>query len=180
MRCVVLLRGINVAGRKTVNMPDLKKAIESVSFKNVETYAQSGNVLFDCKRVESHTIAQCIEERVSEIFGVSSRAIVRTQRELEQVVDNNPLVNRASVKPDKLYVTFLSDTPDDIVTSRLDVPLGKGEMFAIVGKEVYLYCPNGYARTKLNNAAFEAKLKTVATTRNWKTVNKLLTLSELN
>ncbi len=176
MRCVALLRGINVSGRKTINMTDLRGAIESLGFKKVKKYAQSGNVVFDCTSASSHSLAQCMEQKVSAIFGHSLTVIIRTQSELEAIVENNPLVDRTHVKPDKLYVTFLSEAPNEMVTSNLNVKPSHGEMFAVVGKEVYLYCPNGYARTKLNNAAFEAKLKTTATTRNWRTINKLLDL----
>jgi uncharacterized protein (DUF1697 family) len=111
---------------------------------------------------------------LSAAFGFTINVIIRTQQELEKIIDSNPLVGSADVARDKLYVTLLADMPEKTVVSRLDITPGADEKFAIVGKEVYLYCPNGYARTKLNNAAFEKKLRTVATTRNWKTINKLL------
>ena len=160
-------------------MTELKWALESLSFKNVRTYAQSGNVIFDCRRAETAKIAQCVEEKLRETFGFSTNVLIRTQRELKRIIEKNPLIDRAGVAdPDKLYVTFLSDGPDETVASNLDIKLDQGEKFVIAGKEVYLYCPNGYARTKLNNAMFETKLKTVATTRNWKTINKLLIISK--
>ncbi len=176
MRCVALLRGINVSGRKTMNMADLRRAVEELGFENVQTYAQSGNLVFDCPNAEHHTIARRIEEKTSAVFGYSTRVLVRTQSELEEVIKNNPLVDSAYDTPDKLFVTFLADTPDEATRSKLHVTPGQGERFAVVGKEVYLYCPRGYARTKLSNATFEAKLNTTATTRNWRTINKLLTL----
>ena len=179
MRCVALLRGINVSGRKIAPMTELRRAFESLSFKNVRTYAKSGNVIFDCKRAETVKIAQCVEEKLRETFGFSTNVLIRTQRELKRIIENNPLIDSADVVgPDKLYVTFLSDGPDETVASNLDIKLDQGEKFVIAGKEVYLYCPNGYAGTKLNNAMFETKLKTVATTRNWKTINKLLVISK--
>jgi len=180
VRCVALLRGINVSGRKTAPMTDVKRAFESLGFENVRTYAQSGNVIFDCRRAEKTRMAARVEEKLRETFGFSTDVLIRTQRELETIIDNNPLIDSAGVRPDKLYVTFLSDAPDETVASTLDIKLDQGEKFVIVGKEVYLYCPNGYARTKLNNAMFETKLKTAATTRNWKTTNKLLVISKLS
>ncbi len=180
MRCIALLRGINVSGRKIAPMTDVKKAFESLSFENVRTYAQSGNVIFDCRRAEKAKMAACVEEKLRETFGFSTNVLIRTQRELETIIENNPLVDSAGVRHDKLYVTFLSDRPDETVASTLDIKPGQGEKFVIVGTEVYLYCPNGYARTRLNNAMFETKLRTVATTRNWKTINKLLVISKLN
>jgi uncharacterized protein (DUF1697 family) len=120
-----------------------------------------------------------VEEKLHETVGFSTNVLIRTQRELETIIENNPLIDSAGVRPDKLHVTFLSDTPDETVTSTLDIKLDQGEKFVIVDTEVYLYCPNGYARTKLNNAMFETKLKTAAT-RNWKTINKLLVISKLS
>ncbi|HYA33681.1 MAG TPA: DUF1697 domain-containing protein [Candidatus Bathyarchaeia archaeon] len=177
MRCIALLRGINVSGQKSLKMADLKKAFELLSFRHVLTYAQSGNVIFDCDSSERASLVEHVEKGLSEAFGVPLKVIIRTHQELERIVKNNPLVQRAHVKPDKLHVTFLFDTPDETAASALEAKLGRGEMFQIIGNEVYLYCPNGYARTKLSNAMVEAKLKTIATTRNWKTVNKLLVLS---
>jgi uncharacterized protein (DUF1697 family) len=179
VRCIALLRGINVSGRKIAPMADLKKAFESLSFENVRTYGQSGNVIFDCKGAETARLVMRIEEKVSEAFGFSTNVIIRTQQELEQIIEHNPFIDRADVALDKLYVTFLLDVPDETAASKQDITPGKDEKFVIVRSEVYLYCPNGYGRTKLNNAMFETKLSTIATTRNWKTINKLLAVSKL-
>jgi uncharacterized protein (DUF1697 family) len=180
VRCIALLRGINVSGRRTVRMTHLKRTVEQLGFGNVSTYLQSGNVIFDCRGAEAVQLGPHIEDKLSEAFGFTINVIIRTQQELEQIIDTNPLVGSADVVRDKLYVTFLADVPDKTVVSKLDITPGTDEKFAIVGKEVFLYCPNGYARTKLNNAAFEKKLRTVATTRNWKTINKLLAVSNSN
>jgi len=179
MRCIALLRGINVSGQKTVKMTDLKKAFESLLFENVRTYGQSGNVIFDCTGAETVKLATRVEAKVSETFGFSTNVIIRTQQELDKIIENNPLVDKADVALDKLYVTFVLDIPDETDVSKLDITPGDNEKFAIVRSEVYLYCPNGYARTRLNNAMFETKLSTVATTRNWRTINKLLAVSKL-
>jgi uncharacterized protein (DUF1697 family) len=180
VRYIAFLRGINVGGRKIASMTDVKKVFESLSFENVRTYAQSGNVIFDCERAETTKMAMCVEEKLRKTFGFSTNVIIRTQRELESIIEKNPLIGRADIWPDKLYVTFLSATPDKTVASSLDIKPGKGEKFLIVGTEAYLYCPTGYARTTLNNAMFETKLKTAATTRNWKMINKLLIISKLS
>jgi uncharacterized protein (DUF1697 family) len=161
-------------------MPDLKRVVEELGFENVSTYGQSGNVIFDCRHAEAAQLGTHIEEKLSEAFGFSTNVIIRTHQELEKIIETNPLVDSAHVARDKLYVTFLADVPDKTVASKLDITPGADEKFEIVGKEVYLYCPNGYARTKLNNAVFEKKLRTVATTRNLKTINKLLSVSNSN
>ena len=180
MRCIALLRGINVSGRRIVTMTDVKRAFKSLSFENVRTHGQSGNVIFDCKSAETPKMPSRVEHELRETFGFSTNVLIRTQRELETIIENNPLIDSANAGSDKLYVTFLLDRPDETIVSNLDIKPGQGEKFVIVGTEVYLYCPNGYARTKLNNAMFETKLKTVATTRNWKTISKLLVISKLS
>ncbi|MGZ4885117.1 MAG: DUF1697 domain-containing protein [Halobacteriota archaeon] len=180
MRCIALLRGINVSGRKAVRMKDLKKSFEELGFENVSTYGQSGNVIFDCRRTQVGLLSRCIEKKLADTFGFSTTVIIRTQQELEKTLDHNPLIHEPDVLIEKLHVTFLLDAPDPSVVSNPDIRPDDGEKFVIVGNDVYLYCPNGYARTKLNNAAFEKKLKTLATTRNWKTINKLISkLKEL-
>jgi len=178
VRCIALVRAINVSGRKTAAMAGVKRVFESLGFENVRTYAQSGNVIFDCRRAEKAKIAACVEQKLRETFGFSTHVLLRTQGELEKIIENNPLVDSARAEPDELYVTFLSAAPDETVVSTLDLQLDLDEKFVIAGTEVYLYCPNGYARTTLNNAMFETKLKIVATTRNWKTINKLLVISK--
>ena len=158
-------------------MTDLQRAVEEMGFGNVSTYLQSGNVIFNCRHAQTEKLAMHIQEKLSETFGFTINVVIRTQEELEKIIATNPLVDSADVARDKLYVTFLADVPDKTVASELEITPGADEKFAIVSSEVYLYCPNGYARTKLNNAAFEKKLRTVATTRNWKTINKLLSVS---
>jgi uncharacterized protein (DUF1697 family) len=76
-----------------------------------------------------------------------------------------------------LYVTFLSDAPAQLNVEEIKKAKGPSEEFFISGREIYLFCPDGYGRTKLSNNFFEKKLGSVATTRNWKTVNKLSELA---
>ena len=78
MRCIALLRGINVSGRKTAPMTDVKMVFESLSFENVRTYAQSGNVIFDCGRAETTKMAPFVEEKLRETFGFSTNVLIRT------------------------------------------------------------------------------------------------------
>jgi uncharacterized protein (DUF1697 family) len=93
VRRLALLRGINVSGRKIAPMTDVKRVFESLSFENVRTYAQSGNVIFDCMRGETAKIAPCVEEKLSNTFGFSTNVLIRTQRELEKIIENNPLID---------------------------------------------------------------------------------------
>ncbi len=177
MKYIALLRGINIGRNKRIKMADLVKTLESLGFKNVKTYLQSGNVIFEHDSSDIAEIAESIERKISETFSFSVDVIIRTNDELERVVKGNPFIKELDIELDKLYVTFLSDIPDPKAVLNMDIDKAENEKFEIIGREVYLYCPNGYARTKLKNDAFERKLNTTATTRNWKTTNKLMELS---
>jgi len=80
------------------------------------------------------------------------------------------------VSLDPLNVYFLADMPDPAAVKSLDPERSPGDTFVVKGREVFLHLPNGMARTKLTNAYFDSKLKTVSTARNWKTVGKLVEL----
>ncbi len=178
MKYIALLRGINVGRNKRIKMADLVKAFESSGFRNVKTYVQSGNVIFEHDSSSAAEIAENIEKIIGQTFGFSVNVFIRTESELENIVKLNPFIKETGIEFDKLHVTFLSDMPDPKAVLSLDINKDENEKFEVIGREVYLYCPNGYARTKLKNDVFEKKLDTVATTRNWKTTNKLLELSK--
>lgn len=160
-------------------MTDLVKLFESLSFRHVRTYVQSGNVIFESHSVDTSTIANKIGKKIKQTYGFAVNVIIRTPDELEKIISGNPFAKEHKIETDKLHVTFLADIPDERSVSDSDIKKDKNEKFIIKGKEIYLYCPNGYGRTKLNNATFEKKLKTIATTRNWRTTNKLLEISKL-
>ena len=179
MKYIALLRGINVGRHKRIKMADLIKTFESIGFENVKTYLQSGNIIFEYNTVDEAKIAEEIKAKISEAFEFSVNVIIRTDDELENIVDNNPFVGKNGIALDKLHVTFLADIPDPEIISNLDINKDETERFEVINREVYLYCPNGYGRTKLTNDVFEKKLNTAATTRNWKTTNRLLEMSKL-
>jgi uncharacterized protein (DUF1697 family) len=195
IRLISLLRGINVSGQNRINMPALKKLYESIGLVNVATYIQSGNVIFDCPAQDVEALAMKIEAEIERAFGLSVKVFLRNTNDFQEIIDNNPFLNNRKEDPEKLYVTFLSEVPSEpslrnIIAATEDGGGGffsrspKAESkkddtdeFSIYEKEVYLFCPNGYGRTKLSNSFFEKKLKVAATTRNWKTVKVLFEIA---
>ena len=161
-----LLRGVNV-GRNKLAMADLRALLAGLDCQDVQTYLQSGNAVFGSttKRAE---LARAIEQGLAEL-GVSSRVLLRTGDELAGVLAGNPFLERET-DPTKLHVTFLADAPAADRIQQLQVPAGETATFHLQSKEVFLHCPDGYGRTKLNNSFVESRLATVATTRNWRTV----------
>jgi uncharacterized protein (DUF1697 family) len=170
-----MLLGINIRGHKKIKMEDLTELYASLGFKNVRSYIQSGNIIFDSPDPNALNLIHQIEEKIGNAFGFDVVVLIRIRNEIEKLVKNNPFAEKDK---NKLYVTFLSDTPAKSTLSELSKVKSKPEDFLITGREIYLFCPNGYGRSKVTNNFFEKKLKLPATTRNWKTVNKLLELAQ--
>jgi uncharacterized protein (DUF1697 family) len=174
--CIALLRGINVSGHHPVKMGDLRALIEALGHRDVETYLQSGNVVFSARSGAPSAIGAAIERRIAKDLGLDVNVLVRTKPELAKIVATNPLAKRG-VDPAHLHVTFLGERPAAAMVSALDPKRFLPDTFAVARREVYVCCPKGYGRSKLNNAFFERALATDATTRNWKTVNALVELA---
>jgi uncharacterized protein (DUF1697 family) len=175
---ISMLRGINVGGRKKIRMPELKDLYESLNFANVVTYVQSGNVIFDCAEGDAAQIARLIEAEIARAFGYAVKVFMRDKDRFEQITEGNPFTSERNEDPAKLHVTFLSGLPSERALGDLVVPADIADEFVVFDKEVYLFCPNGYGRTKLSNSFFERKLSLLTTTRNWKTVNALYGLAK--
>ncbi len=172
---ISMLRGINVSGQKKIKMEELKKLYESIGFKNIQTYIQSGNVVFDSSDSDTLELSSIISQKIKDHFGFDVTVIIRTKEEINKVIDNTPFVNKDI---NKLGVVFLSGTPTLSPTEEINKHKDDSEEFFISGKEIYLYLPNGFGRTKLSNNFFERKLKLSATSRNWRTVIKLVEIAE--
>jgi len=171
---VAVLRGINVGPGKIVKMERLRASFEALGFGGVRTYVQSGNVIFESEQKSAAELSRKIEEKIQHDFGFTVPVLVKTSKEMAQIVSDNPLVKEKGIDHSKLHVTFLSDAPPKTAVKVLEALATGRERFRILNREIYLYCPDGYGNTKLSNNAIEKKLSVVATTTNWRTVNTLL------
>lgn len=156
-------------------MADLKSLCEELNLKNVGTYIQSGNLVFNSNKQNSE-IENILEEAITDKFGFDVPVIVRSSEELQTSIDNNPFFE-TDAAIDQLHLTFLKEKPgqeykEKILTFKFD------DKFKISDKDVFLFCTGKYHQSKLTNNFLEKKLHTVATTRNWKTVLKLYELSK--
>jgi uncharacterized protein (DUF1697 family) len=174
LKYIAFLRGINVGGKNSIKMAALKAMLEALGFNNVETYIQSGNAIFEFETCDTVSLEVKIKEEINKTFGFHVEIIVRTKEELINIISNNPLLSGVNIEIDKLHLTLLLNKPEEAIIESLELKKEENEKYIIRGKEIYLYCPNGYGNTKLNNTILEKKLKVAATTRNWKTMNKLL------
>lgn len=174
---VSLLRGINVSGQKKVPMKELKALYEALGFGHVSTYIQSGNVIFTTTEKAVDKLPQKVERKIREHFGFDVSVIHRTPEELERVLAGNPFLAEKDLQENKLYVAFMANAPDAALVDKAQAYQTPADRFAVIDRETYLYLPDGYGNSKLHNNFFESKLKQVATTRNWRTVNILYNMA---
>jgi len=175
---ISLLRGINVSGQKRIGMAELKRLYESLNFVNVRTYVQSGNVVFDSAKSDSSKLTALIEAQIKQSFGYTVSVFIRDAHDFQRLLGSNPFLKGRNEDPAKLHVTFLYRSPPKSALSSLEAPQAGADEFVVRNQEIFLFCPNGYGRTKLSNNFFERKLKIPATTRNWNTVTALYTLAK--
>ncbi len=167
---ISLLRGINVSGQKQIAMPALAALYEKLGFNQVRTYIQSGNVVFRAAGLEGRIRAQ-IEAAIQAHFGFDVTVFLRSPEDIRRIVAANPFSNAEQFA--KLHVIFLAETPSN---RDLSSCAAGPEQWHAQDKEIYLFCPNGMGRAKLNHQYFERKLKTAATARNWNTIRQLLSM----
>jgi uncharacterized protein (DUF1697 family) len=174
---VALLRGINVGGKTMLPMPQLRSMLAEMGLEDVTTYIQSGNVVFKSSSRDARSLATAIEERIADAFGLDTTVLLRTPAELTEIADGNPFQGRETDLT-KLHVAFLSDRPTADAEAELDPNRSPPDEFSVRGREIYLHLPNGAGRSKLTIDYFEKRLGLRATARNWKTLTKLVALTQ--
>jgi uncharacterized protein (DUF1697 family) len=174
---LALLRAINVGRNNKILMSDLTNVFVRVGCNNVQTYIQSGNVIFEAAPELSQRLPDLVRTEIERRFGLQVPTILRALREMREVVNRNPFLEEGG-ETDVLHVLFLADRPKAAAVVSLDPDRSPPNRFVVHGKEVYLFFPIGFARNKLSGAYFDSKLETAGTMRNWRTVTKLLELME--
>jgi uncharacterized protein (DUF1697 family) len=172
---VALLRGINVGGKHKLPMALLVELFEQAGARDVRTYIQSGNVVFRASAAAAAKLPDKLHAELRARVGFDAPITTRTAAELATVARDNPYL-AAGVDQAQVYVAFLAARPTAAAVASLDARRSAPDAFTVVGREVYLHLPGNVARTKLTNAYFDSKLKTVSTMRNWATVLALLEL----
>jgi len=175
---VALLRGINIGLHKRVKMDRLRQSFEALGFKQVQTYIQSGNVVFSAGKGSPAALVKRIEDRIMSDFGFSSPVILRTREELDRVIANSPFLKQPGIDPEKLHVTFLAEVPVPSALKKLAEFTVAPDQSTCTGREIYLHLPNGFSKSSLWKVPWEKALAVVTTTRNWKTVNALRQMCE--
>jgi len=177
-RSIVLLRGINVGGHRLA-MSVLRSVLEATGCTEVVTYIQSGNAVVTPPSPEPGDLAAALSEAISSAAGYAVPVVLRTRDELAAVVDANPYPGTGGKN---LHVVFMADEPSTAILDALDLPSFLPEECTLIGRDLYLYLPNGMGRatlpTALDKAGRSIDPSAVGTARNWNTVLKLLALAD--
>jgi len=175
---ITLLRGINVNGKNLLKMQLLKSMFEELYFTQVQTYIQSGNIIYQSTIKDTETINQLITNKIEEKFGFKIPVITITLQQLTDCINNNPFTQNTTFDLALLHCTFLASEPSEIDSLKINPNDYPDDKFHFYNNIVYLSCAKGYGQTKLTNNFFERKLQQTATTRNWKTILKLVALAQ--
>jgi uncharacterized protein (DUF1697 family) len=173
---VALLRGINVGGKNRLPMKALSEVFVQNGCTQVETYIQSGNVVFHATERVARTIPARVSDGILKRFGLQIVVVLRAASELKRATTANPFL-KAGTDVASLHVMFLAGHPTAAQIDSLDPLRSPPDAFIARGSEVYLRLPNGAGRSKLTNAYFDARLGTTSTVRNWRTVLKLVEMT---
>ena len=168
---IVLLRGINVSGKNKLQMADLRGLLNDLGFQKVQTYIPSGNIILQSNKFNTE-ISQIIKEGINNTFGYDVPVIARTIPEWKSTIEHYPF----SLENEKIVAFTFLDKKTEI--QNFDFKNLGEDQFKIFNDVVYIYCPNGFGKSKITNNLFERKLKVTATTRNLRTTLKLLELAK--
>jgi len=174
---VALLRGINVSGQKKIIMADLRTMLEELDFKEVETYIQSGNIVFNSSEKDAPILEQMIHKAILKTFGFDVPVLVKTYDELKEIFQKNPFKEPSDIENKRVYFAILKETPSLDLIVEFKKEIYAHEKFSVTENCVYLNCLKGAGNAKLNNNLIERKLKVSATSRNYNTMVKLLKMS---
>ncbi|MBP0903532.1 DUF1697 domain-containing protein [Mariniflexile gromovii] len=173
---IALLRGVNVGGHKKVPMATLRDLLTAAGFQKVQTYIQSGNVIFQ-STAEASELEKTIQNLILNHFGFEVSVILKTNKELQAILNNCPFSEEKKMES---YFIMLNKIPDTSLVDEVAKIAYENEEVIIKKDALYFYSSTGYGRTKFNMNTSERKLKVVGTSRNYKTMVKLLSLSAEN
>lgn len=171
-----LFRGINVGGRHIVPMKVLKRTLEKEGYTNVQTYIQSGNVVFRSPHNERTRLSEHLSAVVARDHGFEPRVLVRTLADVKRAAAGNPFPE-GDDNPQSVHLFFLAAPPTRPDLKSLKALKTPTERYVLKGSIFYLYTPDGFGTSKLAMHA-ERLLGVDATARNWRTVQTLLAMAK--
>jgi uncharacterized protein (DUF1697 family) len=168
-----------MAGHNSIKMNDLSNLYKDLGFTDVETYIQSGNVIFCSDKIEQvPVISQRIEKAILDKFNLNIPVMIRTVKEIKELSSSNDFLYEENFDPAKMAVIFLHEKCKGSQIQKVADVNYPPDRFLISGSEIYIYCPDGFGKTKLYTNFFEKKMGVIGTGRNWKTITTILDIAE--
>lgn len=164
---IALLRGINVGGKRKILMADLRQLCTTLGYSDVQTYIQSGNMIFQTTESNNTDLQLQLSSAIEKQYGFQVPTIVLDAEPFLDILTNCPFTADSDIS--SLHVTFLDQAIPEEQTTTLHLP-NTPDQIALTTNLVYLKCTKKYHQTKYSNQYFEKRLKCRATTRNWKTI----------
>lgn len=175
---ISMLRGVNLGSHHRIKMEDLRALYESLHLEGPRTYVQSGNVIFRTKEKNAAKLAEKIQASIEREFGFRPEVILRTLDELKQSLAANPFLNRRDIEPSKLLITFLAAEPAAEAQATIRDLKVRREELHLIGRELYIYFPDGIGKSKVPWSSVEKLLNVTGTARNLNSVTKMLEIAE--
>jgi len=173
---IALFKSINVGGRNRLPMRELVEVLEGLKLKNIETYIQSGNIVFQSEDMNAPELSERIGAAINKSHGFTPQVLLLELDELERAIASNPYPEAES-EPKSLHLYFLASEPKDVDLKTLESIRSDSEQFTLKGEVFYLHAPDGIGRSKLA-ARVEKALGVTVTARNWRSVNRILAMAK--
>ncbi len=175
-RLIALLRAVNVGGRK-LPMAELRSLCGELGWEEVETYIQSGNVVFSAPG-NPVQLEAALHKAIKERFGMEVPVMVRKAAQWASYVDANPFPNVGREEPNRLHILVSKAPPAVDAAGKLTERAQAGESVKAAGGVLWLYYPNGAGTSKLTPSLIDRACGSPSTARNWRTVLKLREMAE--
>ena len=172
-RAIAFLRAINVGGRHTVTMTELRRMFETMGLKDVETFIASGNVIFSAPPGDPVVLERKIEQHLHKSLGYEVKVFLRTESEVAAIAQYKPFKEARLRTARVLNVAFLAAPLDAAAIKALLALRTDIDDFHVNGREVYWLCMKKQSESKFSNVRFEKIVATRATFRGLNTVAKL-------
>ena len=170
---IALLRGINIGGRNIIKMAELRDLLATLGLENIQTYIQSGNIVFESNEEDLATLANDITNCIQVAKGFSPTTLVLSQDSFTQIANDNPFSEQTE-DPRHCHILFFTQSGQPNLSPDLSLK-AESEAIQITKKACYFFSPEGAGRSKLF-AKIDKLLGVETTARNWRTIKKIQAL----
>jgi uncharacterized protein (DUF1697 family) len=172
-----LLRGINVGGHNKVPMSELRTLCAELGWENIQTYIQSGNLVFAASGKPA-ALEAALQQAIEKHFGFSISIIIRSAADWPAYIKSNPFLDACKKDPHLVMLCLSQASLKSDASDRLRERATNGERIAQIGDALWIHFAGGVARSKLSPALFDRMAGSPVTARNWLTVLKLQELAD--